>query len=122
MWPVRAMPRGLRTTGFGDAIARPFGNDPEMTERTSALIQLDGILVPRVGFGTMRLTGRGVLGPPLNMAEARGVVSRALELGVRVFDTAWYYGPDIPTRLLAEALSAHRIRIPGVARCIVGTK
>jgi len=68
------------------------------------LIELDGTLVPRLGYGTMRLTGPGVLGPPPNMAEARRVLSRALELGVRVFDTAWYYGPDVPNQLLAEAL------------------
>jgi pyridoxine 4-dehydrogenase len=38
------------------------------------------------------------------MAEARRVLNRALELGVRVFDTAWYYGPDVPNQLLAEAV------------------
>lgn len=52
----------------------------------------------------MRLTGPGVHGRPPDMAEARRVLRRALELGVRVFDTAWYYGPDIPNQLLAEAV------------------
>jgi pyridoxine 4-dehydrogenase len=70
------------------------------------LIELDGTLVPRLGYGTMRLTGHGVLGPPADIAEARRVLSRALDLGVRVFDTAWYYGPDVPSRLLAEAVRA----------------
>jgi pyridoxine 4-dehydrogenase len=54
----------------------------------------------------MRLTGPGVLGPPPNMGEARRVLRRALELGVRVFDTAWYYGPDVANQLLAEAIRA----------------
>jgi pyridoxine 4-dehydrogenase len=67
------------------------------------LTTLAEIGVSRIGYGTMRLTGPGVLGPPANLAEARLVLRRALELGVRVFDTAWYYGPDIPSRLLAEA-------------------
>jgi len=40
------------------------------------------------------------------MGEARRVLRRALELGVRVFDTAWYYGPDVPNQLLAEAIHA----------------
>jgi aryl-alcohol dehydrogenase-like predicted oxidoreductase len=71
-------------------------------------IELDGRLVPRMGYGTMRLTGPGVLGPPPDLAEARGVLRRALELGVRVFDTAWYYGPDVPNQLLAEAVGAGR--------------
>jgi pyridoxine 4-dehydrogenase len=70
------------------------------------LLELDGTHVPRLGYGTMRLTGPGVLGPPADMAEARRVLHRALELGVRVFDTAWYYGPDVPSRLLAEAVRA----------------
>jgi aryl-alcohol dehydrogenase-like predicted oxidoreductase len=56
----------------------------------------------------MRLTGPGVLGPPPDLAEARSVLRRALELGVRVFDTAWYYGPDVPNQLLAEAVGAGR--------------
>jgi aryl-alcohol dehydrogenase-like predicted oxidoreductase len=70
------------------------------------LLELDGTHVPRLGYGTMRLTGPGVLGPPADMAEARRVLHRALELGVRVFDTAWYYGPDVSSRLLAEAVRA----------------
>jgi aryl-alcohol dehydrogenase-like predicted oxidoreductase len=69
----------------------------------SGLLELVGTRVSRIGYGTMRLTGPGVLGPPADPAEARRVLRRALELGVRVFDTAWYYGPDIPNRLLAEA-------------------
>jgi pyridoxine 4-dehydrogenase len=71
-------------------------------------IELDGRFVPRMGYGTMRLTGPGVLGPPPDLAEARSVLRRALELGVRVFDTAWYYGPDVPNQLLAEAVGAGR--------------
>jgi aryl-alcohol dehydrogenase-like predicted oxidoreductase len=57
-----------------------------------------------MGYGTMRLTGPGVPGPPPDMAGARRVLRRALELGVRVFDTAWYYGPDVPNQLLAGAV------------------
>jgi pyridoxine 4-dehydrogenase len=41
------------------------------------------------------------------MTEARNVLRRALELGTRVFDTAWYYGPDIPNQLLAEATRSY---------------
>jgi pyridoxine 4-dehydrogenase len=55
----------------------------------------------------MRLTGPGVFGPPANPTEARLVLRRALELGVRVFDTAWYYGPDIPNQLLAETTRSY---------------
>jgi len=79
---------------------------PDPTVSRSSLIELDGTLVRRLGYGTMRLTGPGVLGPPADLAGARRVLSRALELGVRVFDTAWYYGPDIPNQLLADAIRA----------------
>src|ERR1700688_192459 len=71
-------------------------------------MRLAGTGVPRIGYGAMRLTGPGVIGPSVAPAEARLVLRRALELGVRVFDTAWYYGPDIPNQLLAEALGACR--------------
>ena len=77
-----------------------------MTLPALRLIELDGTPVSRLGYGTMRLTGVGALGPPADVAEARRVLHRALELGVRVFDTAWYYGPDISTQLLAEAVRA----------------
>jgi len=75
----------------------------EAVARRSGFMQLAGTRVRRIGYGTMRLTGPGVIGPPADPTEARLVLARALELGVRVFDTAWYYGPDIPNRLLAEA-------------------
>jgi pyridoxine 4-dehydrogenase len=88
-------------------LSRPSSKtEPEVTVSPRGLLALGGTLVPRLGYGTMRLTGPGVLGPPADMAEARRVLRRALELGVRVFDTAWYYGPDVANQLLAEAVRA----------------
>ncbi|GAB3599298.1 oxidoreductase [Kineococcus gypseus] len=52
----------------------------------------------------MRLTGPRIFGPPADPEEAKRVLRRAVELGVRVIDTAWYYGPDVADELLAEAL------------------
>jgi pyridoxine 4-dehydrogenase len=72
---------------------------------------LPGQRAQRIGYGTMRLTGPGVVGPPPDPAEALLVLERALQLGIRVFDTAWYYGPDIPSHLLAEALRANPRRV-----------
>jgi hypothetical protein len=49
----------------------------------AATITLGGVLpVNRMGFGTMRLTGPGVWGPPKDRAEAIRVRQRAVELGV----------------------------------------
>ncbi len=60
--------------------------------------------VNRLGFGTMRLTGRGIWGEPANRAEALAVLRRATELGVNLLDTADAYGPEVAERLIAEAL------------------
>jgi aryl-alcohol dehydrogenase-like predicted oxidoreductase len=57
-----------------------------------------------MGYGAMRLPGPGVWGPPADRAEALAVLRRAVELGVRVIDTAWYYGLDVANELIAEAL------------------
>jgi pyridoxine 4-dehydrogenase len=62
------------------------------------------LLVNRLGFGAMRLTGRGILGEPGDPEEARRVLRRAIELGVNLIDTADSYGPEVSERLIAEAL------------------
>jgi len=62
------------------------------------------LTVYRLGFGTMRLTGPGIWGPPADKQEAIAVLHRALELGVNLFDTADSYGPEVAESLIAEAL------------------
>jgi len=57
-----------------------------------------------MGFGTMRLTGPRIFGSPADRDEAVRVVRRAYELGVRVIDTSWYYGPYVANEIVAEAL------------------
>jgi pyridoxine 4-dehydrogenase len=70
-----------------------------------ATITLGGdLVVPRLGFGTMRLTGEGIWGPPDDPASARRVLQRAVELGIRFFDTADSYGPGSSETLIADAL------------------
>jgi pyridoxine 4-dehydrogenase len=60
--------------------------------------------VRRLGFGAMRLTGRGIWGPPKSEDEAIRVLRRAIELGVNLIDTADSYGPEVSERLIAKAL------------------
>jgi pyridoxine 4-dehydrogenase len=67
-------------------------------------ISLTGKTVPSVGYGTMRLPGDKVWGPPKDHDTAIKVLQRAVELGVKVFDTAWFYGPNVSNELMAEAL------------------
>lgn len=75
-----------------------------MTADQAGSIEVAGRRVPRLGYGTMRLTGPRIFGPPADRDEAVRVLRRAVELGVRVIDTAWYYGPYVADEILAEAL------------------
>jgi pyridoxine 4-dehydrogenase len=62
------------------------------------------LTVNRLGFGAMRLTGRGVWGPPDDRDECIRVLRRAVELGVNFIDTANSYGPYVSEELICEAL------------------
>jgi pyridoxine 4-dehydrogenase len=64
----------------------------------------DDLSVKRLGYGTMRLTGKGIWGPPADHDEAIAVLRRAVELGVTFIDTADSYGPYIAEQLIHEAL------------------
>jgi pyridoxine 4-dehydrogenase len=57
-----------------------------------------------IGFGSMRLTGSGVWGPPRDLDGAIGLLRRAVEWGVRLIDTADAYGPGHAEELIAAAL------------------
>lgn len=84
-----------------------------MTEQAmedTKMFALGGDLpVRRLGFGAMRITGRGILGEPRDPEGARAVVRRAVELGVNLIDTADAYGPDVSERILAEALHPYPV-------------
>src|ERR1700719_2036043 len=77
---------------------------PRVTDRLNARFQLGEVLVNRLGYGAMRLTGPGVFGPPSNRAAAVALLRAAIELGVDHIDTAQYYGPDVVNDLIREAL------------------
>jgi len=60
--------------------------------------------VHRLGFGAMRITGKGIWGPPADPEEAKRLLRRVLELGIDLIDTADSYGPEVSENLIAEAL------------------
>jgi pyridoxine 4-dehydrogenase len=60
--------------------------------------------IHRLGFGSMRITGPGIWGPPANRAEALRTLRRLPELAVNFIDTADSYGPDVAEELIREAL------------------
>jgi len=88
-----------------------------VTAANAGTIDLGGDLtVNRVGFGAMRITGRGIWGDPSDVEEARVVLRRAVELGVQFIDTADSYGPEVSERLIADALH------PYPEDLVIGTK
>jgi aryl-alcohol dehydrogenase-like predicted oxidoreductase len=60
--------------------------------------------VHRLGFGAMRITGKGIWGEPKDRAEAIRVLRKAVELGINFIDTADSYGPSVSEEIIAEAL------------------
>ena len=60
--------------------------------------------VHRLGFGSMRLTGPGIWGEPIDRDQCVAVVRRAVELGVDFIDTADSYGPAVSEDIIREAL------------------
>jgi pyridoxine 4-dehydrogenase len=64
--------------------------------------------INRVGYGAMRITGKGIWGPPKDKDEAIRVLKRAVELGVNFIDTADSYGPYVSEELIAEALYPYK--------------
>jgi aryl-alcohol dehydrogenase-like predicted oxidoreductase len=67
-------------------------------------IALGDLTVNRLGYGAMRITGKGIWGPPADRATALATLRRAVELDVNFIDTADSYGPYVSEELIAEAL------------------
>src|SRR5438552_7920219 len=90
--------------GGSDAI---FGatSSTTMNPATNPTFNLGGdFTVNRLGFGAMRITGKGIWGWPPDRNDAIKVLKRAVELGVNLIDTADAYGPETSELLIAEAL------------------
>jgi pyridoxine 4-dehydrogenase len=75
---------------------------------TSGTFTVGGDLpVHRLGFGAMRITGKGIWGEPKDPEEARRVLRRAIELGVNLIDTADSYGPAVSEPLIGSTLAPY---------------
>jgi len=66
------------------------------------------IEINRLGFGAMRVTGKGIWGAPADKAEAIRTLKRLPELGVNFIDTADSYGPNVSEELIREALHPYQ--------------
>ena len=74
------------------------------------------ITINRLGYGAMRITGKGIWGPPEDHDESIRVLKRTLDLGINFIDTADSYGPHVSEELIAEAL------YPYPKDLLIGTK
>ncbi len=75
------------------------------TTTTSKTFRIGGELeVNRLGYGAMRITGKGIWGPPDDRAEVLRTLRRIPELGIDFIDTADSYGPNVSEELIREAL------------------
>ena len=72
--------------------------------------------INRLGYGAMRIVGKGVWGEPADREAMKAVLRRAVELGVNFIDTADSYGPTISEELIGQALAPYK---PGV---VIATK
>jgi pyridoxine 4-dehydrogenase len=89
----------------------------QITAAAAGTITLGGDLtVNRLGYGAMRITGKGIWGPPEDHDIAIATLRRAVELGVTFIDTADSYGPYVSEDLIAEALA------PYPSDLVIGTK
>ena len=83
--------------------------DTALNAGKSGTFKIGGeITVHRLGFGAMRVTGRGIWGPPAEHDEAIRTLKRVPELGINFIDTANSYGPDVSEELIREALHPYK--------------
>src|ERR1700756_190286 len=106
---VSAGAAGVLTGGLSKLLAA-------VEARDSTFLLGGDLLVNRLGFGAMRLTGEGIWGWPPDRENAKKVLRRAVELGVNFIDTADAYGPETNELLIAEAL------YPYPKGLVIGTK
>ena len=77
----------------------------DLNAAASGQFKIGGDLeVHRLGFGAMRITGKGIWGEPEDREEALRTLKRVPELGINFIDTADSYGPEVSENLIYEAL------------------
>jgi pyridoxine 4-dehydrogenase len=89
----------------------------ELPAAKSGEFKIGGDLrVHRLGYGAMRITGKGIWGEPKDRDEAIRVLHDAVALGINFIDTADSYGPGVSEEIIAEAL------YPYPAGLVIATK
>jgi aryl-alcohol dehydrogenase-like predicted oxidoreductase len=88
----------------------------ELARKAGEFLIGNDLRVRRLGFGAMRLTGKGIWGEPADRAECVRVLRRAVEMRINFIDTADSYGPGVSEEIIAEALH------PYPADLVIATK
>lgn len=78
--------------------------DAAPAARAGTITMGGDLVVKRMAYGAMRITGKGIFGPPIDRAECVRVLRRAVSLGVDFIDTADSYGPSVSEEIIVEAL------------------
>jgi pyridoxine 4-dehydrogenase len=80
-----------------------------ISAKASGTFKISGeTAVHRLGFGAMRITGRGIWGPPADLDAAKATLKKLPELGIDFIDTADAYGPFVSEDLIRETLHPHK--------------
>jgi aryl-alcohol dehydrogenase-like predicted oxidoreductase len=82
-------------------------NTQAVSAAAAGTVRLGDLIVNRLGYGAMRITGKGIWGPPEDREAALATLRRAIELDVNFIDTADSYGPYVSEELIAEALAPY---------------
>jgi pyridoxine 4-dehydrogenase len=62
------------------------------------------LVLNRLGYGAIQLTGSMAWGPPKDRRAALAVLREAVRMGINHIDTADFYGPHIANEIIREAL------------------
>lgn len=80
-------------------------NNPSLGAETAGTFTIgEDLVVNRLGYGAMRITGPGVWGPPVSHEDAIQTLRALPALGINLIDTADSYGPDVSELFIKEAL------------------
>ncbi len=78
---------------------------PLQDARAAGQFSIGGdIPINRLGFGAMRVTGKGIWDEPADPGAARSTLRLIPELGINFIDTADSYGPFVSEDLIRETL------------------
>jgi aryl-alcohol dehydrogenase-like predicted oxidoreductase len=75
------------------------------------------IEINRLGFGAMRITGKGIWGPPADRDGAIKLLKHVVDSGCNFIDTADSYGPNVSEELIGEALAPYKKGLVIATKC-----